>query len=223
MKYLTSKEQLETIRRGAFEIIPENELINKLERSRKEKKPLVVKLGCDPSTPDLHIGHGVVLRKLRHFQDLGHQAVLVIGDFTGMIGDPTGKNATRKTLTREQVNENANTYQQQIFKILDKDISRSKGKMTWGDGDSVDREWVRDIILKWRKMASSARFVESAEDKIKANAKKALKDVKPLIKTLKDINKLILAEGHSDTDWSKYERDVKDLESSLVLLAKGWS
>ena len=90
MKYLTSKEQLKTIRRGAFEIIPENELINKLERSRKEKKPLVVKLGCDPSTPDLHIGHGVVLRKLRHFQDLGHQAVLVIGDFTGMIGDPSG-------------------------------------------------------------------------------------------------------------------------------------
>ena len=91
-------EQFELISRGAEEIIPEQELRDKIENSIKNDKPLIVKLGCDPSRPDLHIGHSVVLRKLRHFQDLGHQAVLVIGDFTAMIGDPTGRNKTRPQL-----------------------------------------------------------------------------------------------------------------------------
>ena len=133
MKFLTSKEQLETIQRGAFEIIPEKELIKKLERSRKENKPLVVKLGCDPSTPDLHIGHGVVLRKLRHFQDLGHQAVLVIGDFTGMIGDPSGRNKTRPVLTLEDVKKNAKTYIAQAKAILDVDKLKVVYNSTWLD------------------------------------------------------------------------------------------
>ena len=94
-------KQFELISRGVEEIIPEQELRDKIENSIKNDKPLIVKLGCDPSRPDLHIGHSVVLRKLRHFQDLGHQAVLVIGDFTAMIGDPTGRNKTRPQLTIE--------------------------------------------------------------------------------------------------------------------------
>ncbi|MCB0834606.1 MAG: tyrosine--tRNA ligase, partial [Bacteroidetes bacterium] len=95
MTTLTAKEQLEIIKRGVVELIPEDELVTKLENSISSGRPLNVKLGCDPSRPDLHLGHSVVLRKLRQFQDLGHQAILVIGDFTGMIGDPTGKNKTR--------------------------------------------------------------------------------------------------------------------------------
>ena len=113
--------QLTLIQQGAEEILPEDELRNKLERSRKNGQPLVVKLGCDPSSPDLHIGHAVVLRKLRHFQDLGHQAVLVIGDFTAMIGDPSGRNKTRPQLTLEETKVNAESYIDQAKVILDID------------------------------------------------------------------------------------------------------
>jgi len=133
MKNLTSKEQLDIIKRGAEEIIPEKELIIKLDRSIKDKKPLIVKLGCDPSTPDLHIGHGVVLRKMRHFQDLGHQAILVIGDFTGMIGDPSGRNKTRPVLTLEDVKKNAETYIEQAKAILDIDKLKVVYNSTWLD------------------------------------------------------------------------------------------
>ena len=113
--------QLTLIQQGAEEIIPEDELRDKLEQSRKNGQPLVVKLGCDPSRPDLHIGHAVVLRKLRHFQDLGHQAVLVIGDFTAMIGDPSGRNKTRPQLTLEETKVNAESYIDQAKVILDID------------------------------------------------------------------------------------------------------
>jgi len=133
MKFLSVKEQFDTIKWGAHEVIPEKELIAKLERSIKNNKPLVVKLGCDPSTPDLHIGHGVVLRKLRHFQDLGHQAVLVIGDFTGMIGDPSGRNKTRPVLTLEDVKKNAKTYIEQAKVILDIDKLKVVYNSTWLD------------------------------------------------------------------------------------------
>ncbi len=133
MKFLSVKEQLNAIKRGAHEVIPEKELLTKLERSRKDNKPLVIKLGCDPSTPDLHIGHGVVLRKLRHFQDLGHQAVLVIGDFTGMIGDPSGRNKTRPVLTLEDVKKNAKTYIEQAKVILDIDKLKVVYNSTWLD------------------------------------------------------------------------------------------
>ena len=98
-------EQMDLIKRGTFEIIPEDELLKKLERSLKEGKPLNIKLGCDPSRPDLHIGHSVVLRKLAHFQSLGHLAILIIGDFTGMIGDPSGRNVTRPALSLEETRE----------------------------------------------------------------------------------------------------------------------
>ena len=119
MSFLSVKEQMELISRGVEEIIPEGELISKLESSKKSGIPLTVKLGCDPSRPDLHIGHGVVLRKMRHFQDLGHQAVLVIGDFTAMIGDPSGRIKTRPQLTLEEARANAESYVEQSKVILD--------------------------------------------------------------------------------------------------------
>jgi tyrosyl-tRNA synthetase len=112
-------EQLAYIKKGAAEIIRESELRAKLVKSRASGKPLRVKLGMDPTAPDLHLGHTVVLRKLKHFQDLGHTIIFLIGDFTGMIGDPTGRSATRPPLTREQIEENAETYKAQVFKILD--------------------------------------------------------------------------------------------------------
>ncbi|MGA7291444.1 MAG: tyrosine--tRNA ligase [Terriglobales bacterium] len=111
-------EQLAYIRKGAAEIVKESELRSKLERSLASGKPLRVKAGFDPTAPDLHLGHTVLLRKLKHFQDLGHTVIFLIGDFTGMIGDPTGRSATRPPLTREQIAENAETYKAQVFKIL---------------------------------------------------------------------------------------------------------
>lgn len=114
-------EQMSLINRGVAEIVPEPELINKLKRSIKDNKPLRIKLGLDPTAPDIHLGHTVVLNKLRQFQDLGHEVHLIIGDFTGRIGDPSGKSETRKQLTEEQVMANAATYQEQIFKVLDKE------------------------------------------------------------------------------------------------------
>ena len=121
MSFPSIDKQLTLIQQGAEEIIPEDMLRDKLEQSRKNGQPLVVKLGCDPSRPDLHIGHAVVLRKLRHFQDLGHQAVLVIGDFTAMIGDPSGRNKTRPQLTLEETKVNAESYIDQAKVILDID------------------------------------------------------------------------------------------------------
>jgi tyrosyl-tRNA synthetase len=112
-------EQLTYLKKGSAEVIREAELRSKLEKSRATGKPLRVKLGMDPTAPDLHLGHTVVLRKLKHFQDLGHTAIFLIGDFTGMIGDPTGRSVTRPPLTREQIEQNAETYKAQVFKILD--------------------------------------------------------------------------------------------------------
>lgn len=109
---------MDIIRSSAVEILPEEEIVQKIERSLKENKPLTIKLGCDPSRPDLHIGHAVVLNKLRQFQDLGHQAVLIVGDFTAMIGDPTGRSKTRPALTLEETRENGQTYLNQAAKVL---------------------------------------------------------------------------------------------------------
>ena len=119
MAFLPVEEQLEIIKRGTVEIVPESELIEKLKKSHKENKPLKIKLGVDPTRPDLHLGHSVILRKLRQFQDLGHEAILIIGGFTAMIGDPTGQNTTRPPLTLREVEENAKTYIEQAAKILD--------------------------------------------------------------------------------------------------------
>ena len=116
---LSAREQLDIIKRGAVEIIVEDDLLKKLEYSVANKKPLRVKAGFDPTAPDIHLGHTVLLNKMRQFQELGHEVIFLIGDFTGMIGDPTGKSETRKNLSKEEVAENAKTYQQQIYKILD--------------------------------------------------------------------------------------------------------
>lgn len=113
-----AREQFEYLKKGSVEIIQEKELKAKLERSLKEKKPLRVKAGFDPTAPDIHLGHTVLLRKMKHFQDLGHEVIFLIGDFTGLIGDPSGRSATRPPMTREEIRENAETYKAQIFKIL---------------------------------------------------------------------------------------------------------
>ncbi|MFQ5568543.1 MAG: tyrosine--tRNA ligase [Rhodothermales bacterium] len=125
------EEQLAHIRRGVEEILPEEELVEKLKNAERTGRPLIVKLGCDPSRPDLHLGHSVVLRKLRQFQDLGHQAVLIIGDFTGMIGDPSGRSKTRPPLTVEETRANGQTYYEQATKILDPEKTRIYYNSEW--------------------------------------------------------------------------------------------
>jgi tyrosyl-tRNA synthetase len=131
---MTIDEQLSYLRKGTTEIIREAELRAKLERSAKTGKPLRVKLGADPTAPDIHLGHTVVIRKLRAFQELGHTAIFLIGDFTGMIGDPSGKSATRPQLTRDEINANAETYKQQIFKLLDPEKTVIDFNSRWMDG-----------------------------------------------------------------------------------------
>ncbi|MCC0703591.1 tyrosine--tRNA ligase [Clostridioides sp. ES-S-0049-02] len=124
-------EQMRIIMKGVDDLIDEKELREKLIKSEKEGKPMIVKLGLDPSAPDIHLGHTVVLRKMKQLQDLGHQIVIIIGDFTGKIGDPTGKSKARKALTTEQVLENAKTYQEQIFKVLDKEKTIVRFNSEW--------------------------------------------------------------------------------------------
>src|SRR3982751_1282415 len=131
-------EQLELLRKGTIEIIPEDELRAKLEKSARTGKPLRVKLGADPTAPDIHLGHTVVIRKLRAFQELGHTVIFLIGDFTGLIGDPSGKNATRPQLTREEISANAETYKKQIFKLLDPDRTELRFNSEWMDGLGSD-------------------------------------------------------------------------------------
>ena len=147
-------EQFELISRGVEEIIPEKELRDKIENSIKNDKPLIVKLGCDPSRPDLHIGHSVVLRKLRHFQDLGHQAVLVIGDFTAMIGDPTGRNKTRPQLTIEDARDNAKTYLDQAGAVLNMDTLRVVYNSKWLNEMSFSE------VIKLSSSTTVARMLE---------------------------------------------------------------
>jgi len=139
MNFPTLNEQLDLIKRNTVEIISEDDLARKLEQSLKTKTPLKIKLGADPSRPDLHLGHAVVLRKLRDFQDLGHEAILIIGDFTAMIGDPSGKNKTRPQLSLEETRKNGETYFEQATKILDKSKTMIRynsewlGKMSFAD------------------------------------------------------------------------------------------
>src|ERR1700758_3417926 len=124
-------EQLAYLKKGSAEIIREAELRAKLERSRVSGKPLRVKLGVDPTAPDLHLGHTVVLRKLKHFQDEGHTAIFLVGDFTAMVGDPTGQSETRPPLTREQVQANAQTYLEQVYKLLDRERTEVRYNSEW--------------------------------------------------------------------------------------------
>ena len=129
MKYV--EEQLKIIKKGTLDIINEEELIKKLEKSINNNKPLKIKLGLDPSAPDIHLGHTVILRKLKQLQDLGHEIIIIIGDFTGKIGDPTGKSKMRKSLSDEEVLQNAKTYEEQVFKILDKEKTTIKFNSEW--------------------------------------------------------------------------------------------
>jgi len=153
-QFATVEEQMKIIKRGATEIIPEEELVRKLEKSYKENKPLNIKLGCDPTRPDLHLGHSVVLRKLAQFQKLGHQAILIIGDFTAMIGDPSGKNSTRPPLTAEEAKQNAVSYWEQASKILD----REKTKIVYNS------EWLGEMkfedVIKLASKYTVARMIE---------------------------------------------------------------
>src|SRR6478752_7956233 len=124
-------EQIAYIKKGSAEIIRESDLRSKLEKSRTSGKPLRIKLGVDPTAPDLHLGHTVVLRKLKHFQDEGHTAIFLVGDFTAMVGDPTGQSETRPPLTREQVQANAQTYLEQVYKLLDRERTEVRYNSEW--------------------------------------------------------------------------------------------
>ena len=156
---ISIEEQIRIISKGADEIINIEDLKTKLTKAQKEGKPLIVKLGLDPSAPDIHLGHAVVLRKIRQFQDLGHKAVIIIGDFTGMIGDPTGKSKTRKQLSREDVLKNAETYEKQIFRILDKDKTEVRFNSEWlGKMDFSD-------VIKLASKYTVARMLEREDFK----------------------------------------------------------
>lgn len=154
MSFLPVDEQLEIIRRGTVEIVPEEDLIQKLKKSKKDNKPLRIKLGVDPTRPDLHLGHSVILRKMRQFQDLGHEVILIIGGFTAMIGDPTGQNKTRPPLTLEEVNENAQTYIEQANSILD------ESKLTLTN----NYDWLGEMtfmeVVKLSSRLTVARMIE---------------------------------------------------------------
>ena len=147
MAFLPVDKQLELISRGTEEVIPLKDLRKKLEKSIKDNKPLTIKLGCDPSRPDLHIGHSVVLQKLRDFQDLGHQAVLVIGDFTAMIGDPSERNKTRPQLTLEEAKANAESYIEQSKVILDVKTLKVIFNSTW-----LNKMNFEDVIRRSRNL-----------------------------------------------------------------------
>ena len=131
--------QIEVIKRGAVDLINEVELRKKLTRSKELKKPLRVKLGLDPTAPDLHLGHTVVLQKLKQFQELGHVVIFLIGDFTGMIGDPTGRVETRPQVSKEALLANAETYKKQVFKILDPDKTEVRFNSEWFESDERRR------------------------------------------------------------------------------------
>lgn len=162
------KRQFDLIKRGTVEIIDEDELKDKLRESIKSEKPLKVKAGFDPTAPDLHLGHTVLIQKLKHFQDLGHEVYFLIGDFTGMIGDPTGKSETRKPLSREELERNAKTYKEQIFKILDE----KKTKVVYNS------EWCSKLtavdMIKLASTMTVARMLERDDFSKRFNSNKPI-------------------------------------------------
>ncbi len=156
---LTPEKQLETIKRGAVEVISEKELLQKFEKSIKEKRPLKIKAGFDPTAPDIHIGHTVLLEKMRQFQELGHEIIFLIGDFTGMIGDPTGRSETRKPLTKEDVLKNAETYKKQVFRILEPEKTKVVFNSDW-----LSKMDVMELV-KLGSMETVARMLEREDFK----------------------------------------------------------
>jgi tyrosyl-tRNA synthetase len=156
---LKAEKQLEIIKRGAVEVIVEADLLKKLEKSSAEERPLRIKAGFDPTAPDIHIGHTVLLEKMRQFQELGHEIIFLIGDFTGMIGDPTGRSETRKPLTREDVLRNAETYKRQVFKILDPEKTQVRFNSEW-----LSKMSVMDLV-RLGAMQTVARMLEREDFK----------------------------------------------------------
>lgn len=150
----TVEEQMKIIKKGVDKIVNEEELMNKLERASRNNESLTIKLGLDPSAPDIHLGHAVVLRKIKQMQDLGHKAVIVIGDFTGKIGDPTGKAKGRKALSEEEVQRNAQTYKEQIFKILDVDKTEVRFNSEWLSKITFDK------VIELASTITVARMLE---------------------------------------------------------------
>ena len=155
--FLPVDEQLDLLQKGAAEIIRVSDLRERLEQSRHTGEPLRVKAGFDPTAPDLHLGHTVLMRKLKHFQDLGHQVVFLVGDYTSLIGDPTGRNVTRKPLTREQIDQNARTYTDQVFRILHRDRTEVRFNSEW-----LGKLTFEDIIRLAAKFTVS-QMLERAE------------------------------------------------------------
>ena len=155
--FLPVDEQLDLLQKGAAEIIRVEELRTRLEKSRQTGVPLRVKAGFDPTAPDLHLGHTVLMRKLKHFQDLGHTVIFLVGDYTSLIGDPTGRNVTRKPLTREQIDQNAKTYTDQVFRILDREKTEVRFNSEW-----LGKLTFEDIIRLAAKFTVS-QMLERAE------------------------------------------------------------
>lgn len=155
------EEQLKIIKRGTLDIINEEELVKKLEKSIAENRPLKIKLGLDPSAPDIHLGHTVILRKLKQLQELGHEIIIIIGDFTGKIGDPTGKSRMRKALTDEEVLQNAKTYEEQVFKILDEEKTTVKFNSEWLSKLTFEQ------VLKLTASTTVARMLEREDFKLR--------------------------------------------------------
>lgn len=155
----TPEKQLEIIKRGTTEILLEKELLEKLTQAQKENRPLKIKAGFDPTAPDIHLGHTVLIEKLRQFQELGHEVIFLIGDFTGMIGDPTGKSETRKPLTKDDVLANAETYKEQVFKILNPEKTRIVFNSTWLEAMSVAE------LIKLQAKLTVARMLEREDFK----------------------------------------------------------
>ncbi len=159
MPPLKPEEQLKIIKRGTVEILIEDELLRKLQRSYQKKFPLKIKVGFDPTAPDIHLGHTVLLEKMRQFQDLGHEVILIIGDLTGMIGDPSGRSEIRKPLTNEEVLKNAETYKQQVFKILDSEKTKIRFNSEWlGKMTAME-------IIKLQARQTVARMLEREDFK----------------------------------------------------------
>ena len=154
MAFADPRKQLEIIERGTEAIIPRQELLEKLEASRKENRPLRVKTGFDPTSPDLHLGHGVVLKKLRDFQDLGHEVLFLVGDFTARIGDPSGRNETRPSVSKEEIAENRATYESQVFRILDRERTRVLSNSEWLDGLGFEE------LLRLASLVNVSRMLE---------------------------------------------------------------
>ena len=158
---ISIEKQVELIERGTVNVISRADLVKKLEKSQATGTPLKIKAGFDPTAPDLHLGHTVLIQKLKHFQDLGHEINFLIGDFTGMIGDPTGKSETRKPLTVEQVEKNAESYKEQIFKILDPEKTKVVFNSTW-----LDKLTSKDFIMLASQL-TVARMLEREDFKVR--------------------------------------------------------